>query len=60
MKILKTILDFVKVSIFMTLPFLLLALLEYLLRNVSSETVVQGFLVLSILSAIILYFKSRD
>lgn len=60
MKILKTILDFVKVSIFMSLPFLLLALLEYLLRNVSSETVVQGFLVLCVLSAIVLYFKSRD
>lgn len=60
MKILKTILDFVKVSIFMSLPFLLLALLEYLLRNVSSETVVQGFLVLCVLSAVVLYFKSRD
>lgn len=60
MKILKTILDFIKVSIFMALPFLALSLVEYLLRNVPSETIVQGFLVLSILSAIVLYFKSRD
>lgn len=60
MKILKTILDCIKVSIFMALPFLSLSLVDYLLRNVPSETIVQGFLVLSILSAIVLYFKSRN
>lgn len=57
MKILKLIIDFIKVSIFMSLPFLALSLVEYLLRNVPSETVVQGFLVLSILSA--LYIKIK-
>jgi hypothetical protein len=57
MKILKLIIDFIKVSICMSLPFLALSLVEYLLRNVPSETIVQGFLALSILSA--LYIKIK-
>ena len=57
MKIIRTLIDIMKVSIVMIMPFLLLAVLEKITENISGETVVQAMIAGSIIIA--LYIKTK-
>ena len=45
MKIIKTIIDVIKVTAFMILPFIIYSLMMKALENVSGETVVQAMII---------------
>ena len=55
----KKIIDFTKVLIFMIFPFISISLVEKLLENISSETIVQSMIIGSIVIAIILARKLK-
>lgn len=55
----KKIIDFTKILIFMIFPFISISLVEKLLENISSETIVQSMIIGSIVIAIILARKLK-
>ena len=59
MKLIRLLIDFVKVLIFMIFPFISISLVEKLLENISSETIVQSMIIGSIVIAIILARKLK-
>lgn len=59
----KFIKNLAKASIVMTMPILLYALINYLLRNISGEIIVQAMIVGSIITALyikVVYLKEND
>ena len=55
----KKIIDFTKLLIFMVFPIFSISLVEKLLENISSETIVQAMIIGSIVIAIILVKKLK-
>lgn len=58
--LIKSLIELIVVGFFMVLPFMLLALVEYLLKDIPGETIVQSMIILSILAVGILYIKTKS